>query len=65
MLLVTIIFAIMSYFYKYVDLRSGNDKPSSRDSAYSSKSHDESNALIVSNGRALAEPFLDKVQSEN
>ena len=62
MLLVTIIFAIMSYFYKYVDLSSGDNKPLSRDSAYSSKSHDESSSLIISNSRALAEPILDKVQ---
>ena len=62
MLLVTIIFAIMSFFYKYVDLSGGNDQPSSRDSAYSSKSHDENSALITSNSRALAEPISDKVQ---
>ena len=63
MLLVSIIYAIMSYFYKYVDLSSGSDKPFSQDSAYSSKSHDESSALIVSSSRVLAEPILDKVQS--
>ena len=49
MFMVTIVFAIMSFFYKYVDLSSDEDKPSSRDSAYSSKSHDESSALVAAN----------------
>ena len=65
-LVVTIIFAIMSFFYKYVDLRGGgNTEPPtspSRDSAYNSKSLDENSALIISNSRALAEPISDKVQ---
>ena len=50
---VTIIFAIMSFFYKYVDLSDRDDNnPSSQDSAYDSKSHNEYSALIASSSRA-------------
>ena len=46
---VTIIFGIMSFFYKYVDLTGHDEEPSNRDST----SHDESSALIVDNGTVL------------
>ena len=53
---VTIIFAIMFFFYiKYVDLSNRDDDPLSRDSAYNSKSsHDDDycySALIASSSR--------------
>ena len=47
---VTIIFAIMSFFYKYVDLSDRADNPMSRDSAYDSN---ESSVLLASGSRAL------------
>ncbi len=48
---VTIIFAIMSFFYKYVDLSDRDDDPLSRDSVYNSKSHDDCSALLASSSR--------------
>ena len=53
---VAIIFGIMSFFYKYVDL---SNRDISQDSAYNSKSHDESSALISSSSKPLTEPVLD------
>ena len=47
---VTIIFAIMSFFYKYVDLSDRADNPMSRDSAYDSN---ESSVLIASGSREM------------
>ena len=47
---VTIIFAIMSFFYKYVDLSDREDNPMSRDSAYDSN---EYSVLLASGSRAL------------
>ena len=50
---VTIIFAIMSFFYmKYVDLSDRDNDPLSRDSTYNSKSsHDDYSALLASSSR--------------
>ena len=47
---VSIIFAIMSFFYKYVDLGDRADNSMSRDSAYDSN---ESSVLIASGSRAM------------
>ena len=49
--MVAIIIAIMSFFYKYVDLSDRDDDPLSQDSAYNSKSHDDYSALIASSSR--------------
>ena len=48
---VTIIFAIMSFFYKYVDL-TGRDEDATS-SGHDDSSHDESSALIAENGTSL------------
>ena len=48
--MVTIIFAIMSFFYKYVDLTGRDEEPSS---PHDSSSQDESSALIAKNGTSL------------
>ena len=47
---VTIVFAIMSFFYKYVNLSDRDDNPMSRDSAYDSN---ECSALLASGSKAL------------
>ena len=47
--MVTIVFAIMSFFYKYVDLTGRDEEPSSSHDS----SQDESSALIVDNGTSL------------
>jgi hypothetical protein len=48
---VTIIFAIMSFFYKYVDLTGRDDETSP--SSHDDSSQDESSALIAENGTRL------------
>ena len=58
---VTIIFAIMSFFYKYVDLSDRAADPLSRDSAYNSKSHDDYSALIASSSREQKPQYTDNV----
>ena len=49
--MVTIIFAIMSFFYKYVDLTGHDEDPSP--SNHDDSSQDESSALITENGTRL------------
>ena len=47
----TVVFGIMAFFYKYVDLTGRDDEPSPNDPS----SQDESSALIVANGTGLEE----------
>ena len=56
---VTIIFAIMSFFYKYVDLSDQAADPLSQDSAHNSKSHDDYSALIASSSREQKPQYTD------
>ena len=54
---VTIIFGIMAFFYKYVDLTGQDDETSNGGSPYvDGKPQDESSALIVENGGGLDDP---------
>ena len=52
--IVTIIFAIMSFFYKYVDLSGQDDTASRAESPNLGQNHNESSALVSNGGGVTA-----------